>query len=164
MQKKSRSQRVTISSYTTHHLKTGASGICFPGDQSLSVYYCCDRCWWWHKTSTDNLVDCYPGSGIHQNLGRGMWDFFYLSVGDGKSWRLNTRSPRQMRFNKASVQLCLLSTEQNIYSDLVNDCLTEIFRKWTDELSGQKNHYFNQMPRKGAWRNSSLVNEVFLLF
>ena len=74
--KKSRRQRVTISSYTTHHLKTGASGICFPGDQSLSVYYCCDRCWWWHKTSTDNLDDCYPGSGIHQNLGRGMWDFF----------------------------------------------------------------------------------------
>ena len=36
---------------------------------------------------------------------------------------------RQMRFNKASVQLCLLSTEQNIYSDLVNDCLTEIFKK-----------------------------------
>ncbi|CAH3038544.1 unnamed protein product [Porites lobata] len=42
MQKKSRSQRETISSYTTHHLKTGASRICFPGDQSLSVYYCCD--------------------------------------------------------------------------------------------------------------------------
>ena len=54
--------------------------------------------------------------------------FFYLSVGDGKSWRLNTRSPRQMRFNKASVQLCLLSTEQNIHSDLVNDCLTEMFK------------------------------------
>ena len=71
---------------------------------------------------------------------------------------------RQMRFNKASVQLCLLSTEQNIYSDLVNDCLTEIFKKETDELSGQKNHYFNQMPRKGAWRNGSLVNEIFLLF
>ena len=74
--------------------------------------------------------------------------FFYLSVGDGKSWRLNTRSPRQMRFNKASVQLCLLSTEQIIYSDLVNDCLTEMFKLWTDELSGQKTHYFNQMPIK----------------
>ena len=62
--------------------------------------------------------------------------FFYLPVGDGKSWRLNTRSPRQMRFNKASVQLCLLSTEQNIYSDLVNDCLTEFSRSkqtsWAD--------------------------------
>ena len=62
--------------------------------------------------------------------------FFSLSVGNGKSWRLNTRSPRQMRFNKASVQLCLLSTEQNIYSDLVNDCLTEFSRSkqtsWAD--------------------------------
>ena len=50
--KKSRRQRVTISSY-----------ICFLGDHSLSVYYCCDSCWLRHKTSTDNLVDCYPGSG-----------------------------------------------------------------------------------------------------
>ena len=74
--KKSRRQRVTISSY-----------ICFLGDHSLSVYYCCDSCWLRHKTSTDNLVDCYPGSGIHQNLGCGMWDFS-LSVGNGKSWRL----------------------------------------------------------------------------
>ena len=90
--KKSRRQRVTISSYTTHHLKTGASGICFPGDQSLSDYYCCDRCWWWHKTSTDNLVDCYPGSGIHQNLVRGMWDFFPSLSGTRNHDDSDTRS------------------------------------------------------------------------
>ena len=129
--KKSRRQRVTISSYTTRHLKTGPSGnskFCFPGDQSLSVYHCCDRCWLKHKTSTDKLVDCYRGSGIYQSLGRGMWDFFPSLSGTGNHDDSNTRSRRQMRFNKASVQLCLLSTEQNIYSDLVNDCLTEMFR------------------------------------
>ena len=92
--------------------------------------------------------------------------FFSLPVGNGKSWRLRYAFLRQMRFNKAIAQLCPLSTDQNIYSDLVNNCLTEIFRKWTDQLSVQKNHYFNQMPRKGAWRNSStsLVNQIFLLF
>ena len=75
-------------------------------------------------------------SGKTQNIlaGNGIWllpgkrdspkfrargvGFFSLSVRNGKSWRLNTRSRRQMRFNKASVQLCLLSTEQNICSDV----------------------------------------------
>ena len=115
--KKSRRQRVTISSYTTRHLKTGPSGnskFCFPGDQSLSVYHCCDRCWLRHKTSTDKLVDCYRGSGIHQSLGRGMWDFFSLSVGNGKSWRLKCAFLRQMRFNKASVQLCPINWANNV--------------------------------------------------
>ena len=98
--KKSRRQRVTISSY-----------ICFLGDHSLSVYYCCDSCWLRHKTSTDNLVDCYPGSGqFTKILGAGCGIFPSLS-GTGNHDDSNTRSRRQMRFNKASVQLCLLSTE-----------------------------------------------------
>ena len=33
----------------------------------------------WRETG----FDCYPGSGIHQNLGRGMWDFFISLSGTG---------------------------------------------------------------------------------
>ena len=37
-----------------------------------------------HKISwRETGFDCYPGSGIHQNLGRGMWDFFPSLSGTG---------------------------------------------------------------------------------
>ena len=37
-----------------------------------------------HKISRrETVFDCYPGSGIHQNLGRGMWDFFISLSGTG---------------------------------------------------------------------------------
>ena len=73
-----------------------------------------------HKISwRETGFDCYPGSGIHQNLGRGMWDFF-PSLSGTENHDDSLRVLAQMRFNKASVQLCLLSTEQNIYNDLVN--------------------------------------------
>ena len=37
-----------------------------------------------HKISwRETGFDCYPGSGIHQNLGRGMWDFFISLSGTG---------------------------------------------------------------------------------
>ena len=78
MQKKSRRQRVTISNYTTLHLRLVPRETVNFVSLVTSAYYCCDRCLLRHKTSTDNLVDCHPGSGIHQNLGRGIWDFFPL--------------------------------------------------------------------------------------
>ena len=109
--KKSRRQRVTISSYTTLQLRLVPRETVNFVSLVTSVYYCCDRCLLRHKTSTDNLVDCHPGSAIHQYLGCGMWDFFPLFFP-----------------SLSLVQLCLLSTEQNIYSDLVNDCLTEFSR------------------------------------
>ena len=76
--KKSRRQRVTISSYTTLHLRLVPRETVNFVSLVTSVYYCCDRCLLRHKTSTDNLVDCHPGSAIHQYLGCGMWDFFPL--------------------------------------------------------------------------------------
>ena len=76
--KKSRRQRVTISSYTTLHLRLVPRETVNFVSLVTSVYYCCDRCLLRHKTSTDNLVDCHPGSAIHQYLGCGMWEFFPL--------------------------------------------------------------------------------------
>ena len=116
-----------------------------------------------HKISwRETGFDCYPGSGIHQNLGRGMWDFFPSLSGTGNhddSIRVlgGKCDSTRRAFSCVSYQLSKIYVVMWVLSNWK-------FKWWTDELSGQKTHYFNQMPRKCAWCNSSLINEIFLLF
>ena len=114
-----------------HYLKTG-SGRVFSGS----------RIWPKYGAGFRKIQNILAGNGIWLLPGKRASPkfrdvvFYSLSVENGKSWRLKYAFSRQMQFNKASVQLCLLSTEQNIYSDLVNDCLTEFSRSkqtsWAD--------------------------------